>query len=125
MTVQWYTAEEGAPQERLLSAWEDAPIENLEVLGMILSRAKAQVIAYAPDFTAEPAVTDDGYIETEGEYPDDYAYCQLQQAINLWNAGRASTEGMVGAEGYTFVPRPLDKTIRGLIRPIDGKPDVY
>jgi hypothetical protein len=112
MAVQWYTATE-SDVNRLVAAWEDAPVENLEVLGMILSRAKAQVIAYAPA------------VESEDDYPVEYAYAQLQQAINLWNAGRSSTEGVVGAEGYTFVPRPLDKTIRGLIRPIDGTPDVY
>lgn len=116
MAVHWYTAEEGDPQARLTAAWEDAPIEDLEVLGMILSRAKAQVIAYAPALDPE---------DPDAEYPADYAYAQLQQAINLWNAGRSSTEGVVGGEGYSFVPRPLDKTIRGLIRPIDGTPDVY
>lgn len=118
MAVQWYTAEDGDQEalERLTAAWEDAPVENLEVLGMILSRAQAQVIAYAPALDPD---------DEDASYPDDYAYCQLQQATNLWNAGRASQDGAVGGEGFSFTPRPLDKTIRTLIRPIDGKPDVY
>ena len=31
----------------------------------------------------------------------------------------------VGAEGYSFTPRPLDKTIRTIIRPTSGTPDVF
>lgn len=59
--VQWYDAtEEG--QERLLAAWEDAPIEDLESLGLILTTAKDQVIAYAPALPAEG----------DGEAPDVY-----------------------------------------------------
>ena len=49
---------------------------------------------------------------------------QLRQAENLWNAGRVNSAGDVGVEGYTFTPRPLDKTIRQIIRPVDGKPHV-
>ena len=42
MAVQWYTVADTPAQERLVAAWEDTPIENLEVLGMILSTAQRQ-----------------------------------------------------------------------------------
>lgn len=217
---QWYSVADAEAQERLGAAWEDAPIENLETLGYILTTARAQVIAYAPaavpatylpvtlawpdestvtltregdlvtanvnpadpntlpvgtrevpdEFTpagigyqislASKATSVDGryllnLIETDatvtvqflstGNLPpfepfttmwagepadatgasENYVYAQLQQAINLWNAGRTDGNGAVGAEGWSFVPRPLDKVIRNIIRPIDGKPDVY
>jgi hypothetical protein len=52
-------------------------------------------------------------------------YAQLEQAKNLWNAGRAQQDGGVGSEGYSFTPRPLDKTIRSIIRPTSGVPRVF
>jgi len=116
MAVEWYSVEGTDAQDRLLAAWEDAPVENLETLGMLLSTATRQVIAYAPALDPD---------DTNAAYPDDYALAQLRQAQNLWNAGRTDGDGAVGAEGFTFTPRPLDKTIRTMIRPIDGRPDVY
>lgn len=115
--TDWYSVVDEEAQQRLVAAWEDAPIENLETMGMLLSTAQRQVIAYAPalDLEADPPE----------EYPEDYALYQLRQAQNLWNAGRTAGDGTVGAEGFTFTPRPLDKTIRTMIRPIDGRPHVY
>lgn len=55
--------------------------------------------------------------------PRRYVYAQLQQARNLWLAGRTDQNGDIGGE-YSFTPRPLDKTIRDIIRPVDGKPHV-
>ena len=54
--------------------------------------------------------------------PDNWVLAQLMQARNLWNAGRVTGDGEVGPDGFTFRPMPLDKTIRLVIRPIDGKP---
>lgn len=59
-----------------------------------------------------------------GDIPSRYAYAQLQQAMNLWAAGRADENGNIGTEGYSFQPRPLDKTIRNIIRPTSGVPSV-
>jgi len=84
---------------------------------MILSTARDQVIAYA---RATDVLDGDGDPLTD--FADRIVYAQLQQAINLWNAGRVSSAGDVGADGYTFTPRPMDKTIRQLIRPVDGRP---
>ncbi|AZS40049.1 hypothetical protein CVS54_01371 [Microbacterium oxydans] len=57
--------------------------------------------------------------------PERYVLAQLQQAKNLWNSGRAQQDGNVGTEGYSFVPRPLDKTIQQMIRPRGGVPRVF
>ena len=121
--------------ERLVGAWPDAPVEQLEVLDMILFTARQQVETYAP---ADPDVANDWDYYGGASTPVDdidfapwggdstrYAYAQLQQAINLWNAGRASSEGNVGDGAFSFTPRPLDKTIKQIIRPQRGAPVVY
>lgn len=142
--ADWFTfdLEDEAAIERLVLAWRDAPIENPEVCGFLLEVAREQVIAFAPSpGTAASAVT--AVLERFGlehhmvdvlavlELGDDianppsrYVFAQLRQASNLWDAGRATASGEVGAEGFMFTPRPLDKTIRSIIRPIDGKPHV-
>src|SRR5699024_11069191 len=109
----WYSVDDVDAQTRLTGAWADAPMHNLEVVGFIMSTAKQQVLAYAP----APGEDDD--LETDP--PDRYVYAQLQQAVNLWNAGRVSSDGDLGDGTFTFTPRPLDKTIRSIIRPIDGR----
>lgn len=118
--VTWYTTDEGGPaDERLLAAWKDAPVENGEVLGFILEAARDQVLAYAP---ALPVVVEGDPIP---DPPSRYVYAQLQQAKNLLMAGSVARGGEYGEGEFTYEPRPLDKAIRNLIRPIDGKPDAY
>lgn len=108
----WYTASGQEDQDRLLAAWPEAPIENFEVCGFILETAREQVI----DF---------GRTLAEGApIPGRFVYAQLQQAKNLWNAGTVSSGGDVGVEQYSFTPRPLDKTIKSIIRPQAGGPRV-
>lgn len=109
----WFTTDTSDEVDRLRTAWEDAPIESMEVLGFILETAQEQVIAYAP------------VLADNAPIPNRWVYAQLQQATNLWNAGRVTSSGEIGVETYSYTPRPLDKTIKGIIRPIDGKPDVY
>lgn len=115
-TSTWYATAPQAAVDRLLAAWSDAPIENLETLGFILSTARDQVLAAAPaaippqDWDAAPL--------------DRYVYAQLRQAENLWNAGRVQVSGDIGDGQYVFTPRPLDKTIQQIIRPPDRKPHV-
>lgn len=117
-TSTWYTAPDGDPAAvtRLVAAWADAPIENLETLGFILSTARDQVLAAAP----APVSTQDW----DDAPLDRYVYAQLQQAKNLWNAGTVTSSGEVGEGGFTFTPRPLDRTIQQIIRPPDRKPHV-
>lgn len=79
---------------------------------MILATAKEQVLAFAPALVVDAAV------------PDRLVYAQLQQAKNLWNAGRVSSGGEVGMDQYSYTPRPLDKTIKSIIRPAHGGPRV-
>lgn len=133
----WYTT---ADPDRLLAAWSGAPIENDELCGFILDTARLQVISYAPAATTAQAALAEtllrfGHIDQleevlavldliPDEPPFNYVLAQLQQAKNLWAAGRADENGDIGTEGYSFTPRPLDKTIRNIIRPVDGKPHV-
>lgn len=109
--ADWYTVDNGGPaDDRLLAAWRDAPIENQEVCGFILAAARDQVIAYAP-------------VLADGEpVPDRWVYAQLQQAKNLLMAGSVARGGEYGEGEFSFEPRPLDKAIKNLIRPVDGKP---
>lgn len=114
----WYSVADQPAESRLLAAWRDAPIENLEVCGFILSAAKDQVLAYAP---ALPVVAPGDPVP---ELPDRYVYAQLQQAKNLLLAGSVGAGGGLGEGEFSFEPRPLDKAIKNLIRPVDGKPHV-
>ena len=114
----WYsvdTAEQGA---RLLGAWPDAPLINEETCEFLLEIARDQVIDFAP----VPATIPEG--SPVPDPPARNVYAQLQQAKNLWEAGRVSSDGDLGEGGYTFQPRPLDKTIREIIRPINRRPRV-
>jgi len=109
-------AAESARRERVLGAWAEAPFENLEVLSMLLEVAREDVIAYAPAPVAPQ--------NWETEPPTRFVLAQLRQTQNLWDAGTVTGEGNVGEGGFTFTPRPLDKTIKKMIRPVDGKPHV-
>lgn len=139
--VQWYSATGEDAQERLIEAWPEAPLHQAELCTMLLEVAQEQVIAFAPTpGTAEASVS--AVLERFGlshklvdvlavleldtldDPPSRYVYAQLQQATNLWNAGRVSGDGTVGDGAFVFSPRPLDKTVRGIIRPMDGKPHV-
>lgn len=111
--VPWYSATGQEQQERLEAAWLDAPLDNLETLGYLLTTARAQVSEYA------------GAIEVTADGAQRLVLAQLMQARNLWNAGRADSGGDIGDGGFVFTPRPMDKTIRQIIRPIQGGPDVY
>lgn len=146
--VTWFSVEGSTPaealaaQERLVAAWPDAPVANLEVAAMILETAREQVLSYAPDPEEAPELVTElldslGYTATDvaavldllqldppADPPRRYVYAQLGQATNLYNAGRVSTEGDVGMDSFTFTPRPLDKTIRSIIRPSKGAPSV-
>lgn len=116
-TSTWLTCDADKPEtiDRLIGMWDEAPVENVELTGMLLDVAQEQVLAFAP---AQPDGADWGAAP-----PARFVLAQLQQTQNLWNAGRATPE--VGPEGFSFTPRPLDKTIRTIIRPLDGKPDAF
>jgi hypothetical protein len=137
--VAWYSADTPEEQQRISAAWADAPIANEELCGFILDTAQLQVREYAPQATMGDALAAVllryGVADklpdvlavlgaTTTEPPFNYVLAQLQQARNLWNAGRTSGEGEVGPDGYVFRPYPLDKTIKQIIRPIDGTPHV-
>lgn len=123
----WFASTTEEDLERVLAAWPDAPEDREEVLAMLLDVARTQVIAYAQGLPDDAILTDYKLVNEDGvevtEIPGRLVYAQLQQAINLWNAGRVSSNGDLGVDTYTFTPRPLDKTIRSVIRPM-GVPSV-
>lgn len=122
--MEWYSASGEAALERIEAAWPDAPTDNPELCGMLLDVAKLQVEMYAParydldhsDNGSDPA-TLLGWIN--GALPPRLVYAQLQQAKNLYNAGRIVGDS-TGADGFSFVPRPLSKEIQKIIRPQSG-----
>lgn len=115
--TDWYSVVDDDAQARLLAAWGDAPTADLETCGFILSIARDQVWAWAPE-----SEDDDGepVIVPTTNVPDRLVYAQLKQANALWDAGRVSSQGEVGIDSYVYTPRPLDKTIRGIIRNPQG-----
>ncbi|WP_262002224.1 hypothetical protein [Microbacterium sp. Mcb102] len=131
--ADWYSASD---QGRVNAAWKGAPIENEELFGFVLDTARLQVVTYAPEPTEVQSamaalLLQFGLQDRLGEVlavlaldpedaPFNLVYAQLQQAKNLWAAGRADENGGVGSEGFSFVPRPLDKTIRSIIRPVNA-----
>ncbi|MGW9345957.1 hypothetical protein ACWGR3_30920 [Streptomyces albidoflavus] len=123
--AEWfvYDKDNASELERLTEAWPEAPIETPEVCGMILDVAREQVIAYAPA-PGELTVIDGVVRPLSESVPARYVYAQLQQAKNLWKASEANGNGEIGAEGFSFTPRPLDKVVRQIIRPVSGGPDV-
>lgn len=116
----WYSADTPQSEERWLEAWGGIDAPTGELGRFITEVAKEDVIAYAPT-----PLTEEDAAELENTPPSRYVMAQLQQAKNLWNAGRAQQDGQVGTEGYNFTPRPLDKTLRALIRPKTGVPNVF
>lgn len=119
----WYSTDDEAALNRLIAAWPDAPVELEEVLELLVDVARQQVTAYGP--AEELYVLDEDGEPTSvprSDVDDRFVYAQLQQATNLWNAGRVSPDGEAGEGSYSYTPRPLDKTIRATIRPITGVP---
>lgn len=130
--MQWYGASDEAQVERIDLAWSDAPVENVELLAMLFDVARVQVLTFAEDGDpleqvsilleqlGYPAATIAAVAGLLGgtipETPARYVYAQLQQAKNLFNAGR----GTDGPDGFIFSPRPLDKDIQRIIRPRTG-----
>jgi hypothetical protein len=128
--MDWYGVSDLG--ERVQAAWPDAPVENYELLGMLLDVARVQVLTFAEEgapaeqvalllenlgYTAEQITSVLGVLGgTIPEPPARYVLAQLQQAKNLFLAGK----GTSGPEGFEFSPRPLDKDIQRIIRPRSG-----
>ena len=120
-------------------AFPELPIENEDLAGMLLDVAREQVVAFAADDEPVVQVTDLlhnlgveeavvtavltllDFEATEPGVPTRYVYAQIQQAKNLWFAGK----GEDGPDGFAFSPRPLSKDIQRIIRPTSGVASVF
>lgn len=137
--MEWYTASDQASRDRLGDAWADADTIVPELCEMLLDVARGDVLEYAPGGTpgeqvtrllavlGYPAATIAMVVAALGEVdpgiPARYVFAQLQQAKNLFNAGRV-VGGSVGGDGFAFVPRPLSREIQKVIRPQSGVANV-
>lgn len=133
--MDWYSAADQESRDRLENAWSDAGKIDEELCEMLLEVARGDVLAYAPaDTPAEqvtrlltvlgyPAATISLVVAALGEVvpgtPARYVFAQLQQAKNLFNAGRIVGDS-AGPDGFAFVPRPLSREIQKIIRPQSG-----
>ncbi|MFJ4999898.1 hypothetical protein ACIP5T_17230 [Microbacterium sp. NPDC088619] len=134
--MEWYSASD----LRIEDAWSDARTIDPEVLEMLLDVSRGDVLAYAKAETpAEqvsqllnvlgyPAATISLVVAALGEVapaiPSRYVFAQLQQAKNLFNAGRIIGDSS-GPDGFAFVPRPLSREIQKIIRPQSGVARVF
>jgi len=109
----WHSVDTPEGVDRLRAAWTDAPTENEELLSMLLEVAREQVLQWAP----APAEDEDYSVMA----PAAYVLAQLNQAANLWNAGRLAAQAD-GAEGFRFTPRMIEKATLKMIRPDEGVP---
>ncbi|NQX34050.1 hypothetical protein [Herbiconiux sp. VKM Ac-2851] len=104
--------------EEVADLWPDAPADDL--LAMLNAAAIEQLSAYAPASALEPYETN-GYLYQPG-LPDAFRLAQLMQVRNLYNAGRVSPAGDLGAGDFTFTPFPLTWQVQALLRPKRGRP---
>jgi hypothetical protein len=111
------------------AGWSGAPADDL-TLTTLLEVAKIQVLAYAGSGAESTGtLTEDpdnpGFLEIVGgpsdvleAVPVNYRHAQLMQARNLWNASKANpSSGDIGGDTFALSPRPLDWTVKALIRP--------
>lgn len=134
--ADWFSWED---LERAHDALPELPVENAELAGMLLDVARERVLEFAAD--DEPAARVTALLEdlgvgeatiaavialldfeaTEPTVPARYVFAQLQDAKNLWLAGR----GEDGPDGFMYAARPLAKDIQKIIRPTSGVPNVF
>lgn len=138
--MEWYTASDQASRDRLEDAWSDAGAIDPELCETLLEVARGDVLEYAPAETngeqvtrlltvlGYPAATISMVVAALGEVdpgtPARYVFAQLQQAKNLFNAGRIVGDTS-GPDGFAFVPRPLSREIQKIIRPQSGVARVF
>jgi hypothetical protein len=95
--------------EQAREDWADAPSSDAQ-LYVILESAKLSIVPYAPALPANADV------------PANYVQAQLMQARNIWNSTKSDPGDQVGAEGFAIRVYELDRPVKGLLRPKQGRP---
>lgn len=101
----------------------------LDELAMLLTSARIQCEAYAPDVRYAESVPDavdivldaDG-VATSAKVPESWRQAQAFQARALWRSGQAGGSDQIGGDGLTVTVFPMDWSIKNLLRPKKGLP---
>lgn len=93
--------------------WIGAPVDDVD-LYELLTVARDQVLDFAPARFSEPGA----------EVPVRFKRAQLMQARNIWNASKKDEQDQMGGEGFTVTVWPMDWSVKNLIRPKRGLPEV-
>lgn len=109
--IGWLDEVEDIGTEWFDELWPDAPVDDTARDRALLS-AHETCAAYAPTL-ADGAVI-----------PERYKRAQVLQARAQQRNAAAGSGDQVGPDGYTVTVYPMDRTIKGLLRPRSGKPVV-
>lgn len=106
-TVGWLTLEEAR------RGWPDAPSDEAH-LTELLEVAHELCVEYQ-----KPPTVDD-----EHPLPVRFKRAQRLQAKAMWQAERAGTGDQIGEDGRVVRVYPMDRQVKGLLRPDDGTPEI-
>jgi len=95
-----------------LAEWRDALGLDPDDLARYLQAAYEQCAAYAPAL-AEGA-----------EIPARYTLAQVMQARALYRSVLAGSGDQIGPDGMAVTVYPMDRVVKGLLRPRTGRPVV-
>lgn len=135
-----------ATRELARSIWADADLIDDDVLDFWLESVKPAIIAYAPAVPAVPGTDTDGdgtfspgdlsgisdpdgdgvfdVVDPGDAVPENWALAQIMQARNTFNAVKASPSGDFDGSSYGITARPLDWSVKQILRPRVGRPRV-
>lgn len=101
-----------ADAELLVELWPDSATLSSETLAVVLGAAQEQCEHYAPAL-AEGATV-----------PDGWRVALLMQARAVHRSLIAGGGDQIGIDGIAVTVYPMDRTVKGLLRPRRGVPGV-
>ena len=90
--------------------WSDAPLDNVE-LAALLDVAHDQCVAFAP-------------VPKTALVPERYRRALVMQARALYRATLVGSGDSIGLDGISVTVFPMDWTVKNLLRPKRGVPNV-